>query len=213
MWEYINPDQEKSNSLSCSIVNRLIQHCYDWAKVKWTRDFGVQAPQNHLRLMLDWAAVSQMWRCASMDINTGHNFMLLLLYDCLLILVDRNTAEGIPAISPSFWYFSLFVHLTVSHFKTHKSETDTPGKKKLGLIIYLWGQNKGVQEHSWEEATTFRLVCYWAIGQAGVVRGSIPWLNGRTACECPSTATHRQNRQLCELLISIKSIPKYLAAF
>lgn len=168
--------------------------------VKWTRDFGVQAPQNRLRLMVDWSAVIQMWRCASMDINTGDNFMLLLLYDCLTLYwswliatQQREYQQFLPLldISSGFSFHFLFTSLCrILKFKKKnplKSETDT-------LIIYLWGQNKGVLEYSWEEVTIFRLVCYWAKGEAGVGRGGILGLNGRMACEC-SFNSNTQTKQ------------------
>lgn len=144
--------------------------------------------------------------------------VLTLYWSWLIATQQREYQQCLPLfdISSGFSFHFLFIslcHTLKLKKQQHTSLKPTLLKKKTGLIIYLLGQNKGVQEYSWEEATIFRLVCYWAIGQAGVGRGSILGLNGRTACERPSAATHRQNRQLCELLISIKSIPKYLAAF
>lgn len=118
VWEYINPDQEKSNSLCCSIVNRLIQLWLSKGQVDqrfWgpgpsepsQTDVGLSCSQPDVKVCEHG---HQYWR-------QFHASLTLWPSNSLLILVDRDTAEGIPAISPSSWYFirfflSPFVHLT-----------------------------------------------------------------------------------------------------
>lgn len=80
-----------------------------------------------------------------------HASLTLWLSNSLLILVDRDTAEGIPAISPSSWYFirfflSLFV-ISLCHILKLKKKTQVwnrhSWKENWALLFIYGGKTKG----------------------------------------------------------------------
>lgn len=156
VWEYINPDQEKSNSLCCSIVNRLIQRCYDWAKVKWTRDLGsrpLRTISDRCWTELQSARCEGVWAWTSIleTISCLSYFMTLCLtlyWSWLMVTQQREYQQFLPLfdISSGFSFHSLFIspcHILIFKKKTHTSLKPKLLKKKRALLFIYGGKTKG----------------------------------------------------------------------